>query len=304
MKIAIIGAGAIGLYYGAMLQRAGHEVLFLLRRDYEAITTKGLTVFSYNGDFHLDNVRGFRDTNSMGTVDLVLVCLKTFDNRYMVDLVRPLFSENTTALTLQNGLGNEEILAKAFGAERVMGGVAQIGCNRGKPGTVHHLAQGAISIGEFNGGLSDRLKKIAAMFNAAGVKSGAKAEIRHIRWEKLVWNIPFNGLCALTGATPGELLAHQFSRQVVVALMTEVIEGAAAQGLQITPDTNQYIEEVLTRTAKAGDYRPSMMIDRLEGRPLELEAIYEIPLRDAKSKGVEMVRVEMLHALLELGKHV
>lgn len=304
MKIAIIGAGAIGLYYGAMLQRAGHEVLFLLRRDYEAITSNGLTVFSYNGDFHLNNVRGFRETNSMGTVDLVLVCLKTFDNRYMVDLVRPLFSDNTAVLTLQNGLGNEEILAKALGAERVMGGVAQIGCNRGIPGTVHHLAQGAIRIGEFNGGLSDRLKKIAAMFNAAGVKSGAEAEIRHIRWEKLVWNIPFNGLCALTGATPGELLANPFTRRMVASLMTEVIEGAAAQGLQITPDTNQYIDEVLTRTAKAGDYRPSMMIDRLEGRPLELEAIYEIPLRDAKSKGVEMVRVEMLHALLELGKHL
>jgi len=301
MKIAIIGAGAIGLYYGAMLQRAGHEVMFLLRGDYEAIMTTGLTVFSYNGDFHLDQVRGFRDTESMGSVDLVLVCLKTFDNRFMVDLVRPLFSDKTAVLTLQNGLGNEELLSKAFSSERVLGGIAQIGCNRGKSGTVHHLAHGTIRIGEFNGGLSDRLEKISEMFNASGVKSVPEADIKHIRWEKLVWNIPFNGLCALSGATPGELLAHPLSLQMVKSLMIEVIEAAATQGLQITPDKEQYIEALLTRTKKMGDYRPSMMIDRLEGRPLELDSIYGTPIRHAKLNGFEMTRVEMLYALLELG---
>lgn len=303
MKIAIIGAGAIGLYYGAMLQRAGHEVVFLLRRDYEAITNRGLTVCSYAGDFHLEHIKGYRRTEVMGTADLVLICLKTFDNSHLVDLLQPLITTDTLLLTLQNGLGNEEFLAATFGAERIIGGTAQIGCNRGEPGTVHHLAHGAIRIGALNGGLTEEVKRLTLMFNAAEVKCTGETSIKRLRWEKLVWNIPFNGLCALTGATPGILLGHPATRQLVEGLMREVINGASAQGLSLTDNTDRYIREVLARTVKTGDYRPSMMLDRLAGRPLELTAIYEIPLAHVHSAGTDMPRVAMLHALLSLGEH-
>jgi 2-dehydropantoate 2-reductase len=276
----------------------------LLRRDYDAITGSGLTVTSPRGGFHLEKVRGFRDSNDMGTVDLVLVALKAFANHHLAEMARPLLADHTSLLTIQNGLGNEELLAEAFGSDRVLGGVAMIGVTRGEPGEVHHMALGSIRLGEFSGGLSPRSGQMAAMFTAAGVACEAIADLRKARWEKLVWNIPFNGLCALTNQTPGRLLANPATRSLVAEIMDEVIAGGNAQGLS-EPISREYGEEMLTSTVRhTSDYRPSMMLDRLEGRPLELEAIYRIPLRYAAQQGVAMVRVGMLHALLELGEPV
>jgi 2-dehydropantoate 2-reductase len=303
MHIAVVGAGALGLYYGAMLRRSGQEVKFLLRRDYRAVSAGGLHVTSPAGDFHLGAVSCFQDSADMGEADLVLIGLKTFDNSRMVDLVRPLVGKKTALLTLQNGLGNEEVLAAAFGAGRVMGGVAFLCANRGEPGTVHHLGQGAVRLGEFGRGLSGRAGVVAGLFNSAGVPCEAVADLVKARWEKLVWNIPFNGLSALTGLTTDRLLAHSPTCRQVTEIMAEVIRAANAQGLSEPIDAVSFIARMFELTEPMGAYRPSMMIDRLEGRPLELEAIYGIPLRMAAEKGVEMVRVRMLHALLEAGEN-
>jgi 2-dehydropantoate 2-reductase len=163
----------------------------------------------------------------------------------------------------------------------------------------------AINLGEVGGGLSPRAEQLATMFKAAGVNGEAVADLRKIRWEKLVWNIPFNGLCALTNQTPGKLLDHPPMRRLVMEIMAEVITGGNAQGLSKPIPQNSYIKETLARTEKnTGDYRPSMMIDRLERRPLELEAIYQIPLQHAAKRGIKMARVEMLHALLDLGEQI
>jgi 2-dehydropantoate 2-reductase len=302
MHIAVIGAGALGLYYGAMLRRSGQEVEFLLRRDFQAVSAGGLHVTSPGGDFHLDAVSCFQDSADMGEADLVLIGLKTFDNSRMVDLIRPLVGKKTALLTLQNGLGNEEVLAAAFGAGHVMGGVAFLCANRGEPGTVHHLGQGAIRLGEFDRGLSGRAGVIAGLFNSAGVPCEAVADLVKARWEKLVWNIPFNGLSALTGLTTDRLLAHPPTRRQVTEIMAEVIRAANAQGLSEPIGAVSFISRMFELTEPMGDYRPSMMLDWFEGRPLELESIYGIPLRMAEEKGVEMVRVRMLHALLELGE--
>jgi 2-dehydropantoate 2-reductase len=300
MRIAVIGSGALGLYYGALLQRAGNDVRFLLRRDLDAITRGGLTVTSPNGDFHLDRVQGYRRPEEMGEVDLVLVGLKTFDNDRLVELVRPLMGGSAAVLTLQNGLGNEELLAGAFGAERVLGGVAFLGANRGEPGTVHHLGQGQIRLGEYRGGLAERARAVAERFAQAGVKCEPVADLAKARWEKLVWNIPFNGLCTLTGLTCDRLLAHEPTRREVVALMEEVVAGANAQGLSEPIDRERAVAAMMEQTVRLGAYRPSMMIDRAEGRTLELGAIYAIPLAKAAAAGVEMARVRMLWALLDL----
>ncbi len=302
MKVAIIGAGALGLYYGAMLQRSGVDVRFLLRRDYQAIAEGGLTVTSTAGDFHLPDVQGFRTSAEIGDVDLVIVGLKTFANAHLVEMLRPLMTGETAVLTLQNGLGNEELLAEAFGAERVLGGVAFLCSNRGAPGTVHHLGQGPIRLGEFAGGPSDRARTIAEMFIRAQVQCEAVDDLVKARWEKLVWNIPFNGLCALTGKPTDALLGHPATRRQVIELMTEVVAGANAQHLSRPIDGEPFIARMIELTEGMGPYRPSMMIDRLEGRPLELEAIYGIPLHQAALRGRSMPRVELLHALLELGE--
>ncbi len=303
MKIGVIGAGAIGLYYGARLQQAGHEVQFLLRRDYGAICRNGLTVHSVAGDFHLDQVQGFQRAEEIGLVDLVLVAIKTFDNHRLAELVRPLLHETTAVLTLQNGLGNEELLAELFGPERVIGGVAIIGANRGEPGVIHHLALGSIRIGEYSGGLSPRIFELAAAFTAAGIPCEAVADVRQVRWEKLIWNIPFNGLCTLLNQTPGQLLARPETRTLVIDIMTEVIDGANAQGLLELIPVDEMIASQLDKTEKhTAKYRPSTMLDRVAGRQLELSSIFQIPLQQTEAKDVTMVRVEMLHALLAAGE--
>jgi 2-dehydropantoate 2-reductase len=302
MRIAVVGAGALGLYYGALLQRSGAEVCFLLRRDYAAIRAGGLKVESVNGDFHLPNVAGYLQTEEIGVVDLVLIGLKAFANVHMADLVRPLVGPQTALLTLQNGLGNEACLAEVFPSAQIMGGIAFLCANRGAPGTVRHLGEGRIRLGEYTGGLTPRAERIADLFSTAGIPCEAVADLARARWEKLVWNIPFNGLCALTGQDVTELLAQGLIRSEIHALMSEVVAAGNAQGFSHPIDADGFIPRLIGMTEKMDHYRPSMMIDRLAGHPLELEAIYSLPLHYAAQRGVAMPRTAMLHALLNLGE--
>lgn len=298
MRIAVVGSGALGLYYGAMLQKGGHEVRFLLRRDLEAIGKRGLNVFSINGDFRLFPVHCYGSSCEIGPVDLVLVGLKTFANHLYRELITPLMTDNSIILTLQNGLGNEDALAEIFGADRVMGGVAFLCSNRGEPGEVHHLGAGRIILGEYSRNGIERAVRIADLFSAAGVPCRAVADLKKARWEKLVWNIPFNGTCALLQKPVNELLAHPRTRESLREIMIELIHGGNAQGLS-SPIPLDYAEEMLEFTDAMGPYKPSMQIDREEGRELELDAIFAKPLAAAREKGVVMPRVDQLHSFLE-----
>lgn len=297
MKIAIVGAGALGLYYGAMLQRSGQDVRFLLRRDYEAVVSQGLKVHSVNGDFHIPVVAGFISSAELGTVDLVIVGLKTFANDQLYTLIEPLLGGETRILTLQNGLGNEEQLAELFGSERVLGGVAFLCSNRGEPGHVHHLSAGRIIIGSYAPESSIWLDSVAAVFNAAAVDCRVTNDLRKVRWEKLVWNIPFNGLCALLQQSVDQLLRVPSCRVLVRELMLEVIAAANSQELS-QPIPDSYADSMITFTDGMGIYKPSMQIDREEGRLMEIDALFTIPLAHSAQCGVQLPRIAMLATLL------
>ncbi len=302
MRVGVIGAGALGLYYGAMLQRGGHDVHFLLRRDYAAICADGLKVYSVNGNFILEQVQGYREAQQIGEVDLVLVGMKTFANDCLNELVRPLVGARTLILTLQNGLGNEDLLAESFAPEQIIGGIAFLCSNRGQPGEVHHLGEGRISIGNFASQDQARCEVLAKTFNAAGVPCTASDDLIRTRWEKLVWNIPFNGICALTGKDVTELLQHQPTRELVGAMMHEVIRAANHQELCSRIDAEEFVAQMITASDAMDHYRPSMMIDRLEGRTLELDAIYRIPLERASAANAPMPKVDTLYRLLSVGE--
>jgi 2-dehydropantoate 2-reductase len=228
----------------------------------------------------------------------VLVGLKTFANDSYAELIGPLLSESTQILTLQNGLGNEEALAELFGGERIVGGVAFLCSNRGEPGEVHHLGAGRIVLGEYQHYDQGRVDRLVAMFVKAGVDCRATDDLKRSRWEKLVWNIPFNGLCALLQQPVNKLLAQDACRRLVREIMLEVIAGANAQGLA-SPIAEGYADSMLEFTDNMGEYRPSMQIDREESRQLEIAAILGVPLAYSRRQGIEMPRVEMLATLLE-----
>jgi len=292
VRIAVVGAGALGLYYGAILQKSGKDVYFLLRSDYEAICSQGITVNSVDGNFHLPKVKGFRTASEIGTVDLVLVGLKTFANHLYAELISPLVGTRTQIITLQNGLGNEENLANLFGEEKILGGVAFLCSNRVKPGVVQHLGEGRILLGEYVRESKSRTELIAAVF-----RDGIVSDLQYTRWEKLVWNIPFNGLCALMLKSVESLLLFEPTRNLIIDIMGEVISAANAQSLEKNVPLS-LAEKMVVSSKRLGHYKPSMMID--QARPLELDAIFGVPLRRAYEKDVQMPRVQQLFALLQL----
>lgn len=293
---AVVGSGAVGLYYGGRLAAAGRDVRFLVRSDHDTIRRDGIRVTSPHGDFHLPTPRVSRSGADLGPVDVVLIALKTTANPSLDDLIPPFLHDNTVLLTLQNGLGNEEFLADRFGTHRVMGGLCFICLNRIAPGVVHHLGAGPVSIGEFQRPPGERAEAIVAEFCNAGVKAGLVHDLALERWRKLVWNVPFNGLTIAAGGVPvGSLLADPVMEQEVRALMNEVRAAAAALGHVIPPD---FAELQITRTRPMGDYQPSSLIDFLQKRPIEVGSIWGEPLRRAAAAGLDLPRLAQLHALL------
>jgi 2-dehydropantoate 2-reductase len=156
-------------------------------------------------------------------------------------------------------------------------------------------------MGEFNSSDTPRAEKIAGLFCAAGVPCRAVQELKKARWEKLVWNIPFNGICALMNLPVDALLSHSGTRQLVIDIMEEVIAAANAQGIKEKIKMS-LAQSMVQFSEGLGPYKPSMLIDRLESRPLELGAIFRVPLEAALRNGIKMLKVEELYALLDLGE--
>jgi 2-dehydropantoate 2-reductase len=300
-SIAIIGAGAVGGYYGARLAQHGHDVHFLLRSDYEHVRAHGLTIRSVAGDFSLpaDRIHVYDDPAAMPKVDLVLVTLKTTENHQLPRLIPPLLHEETTIVALQNGVGNEAELAQLFGASRIVGGIAFVCINRTGPGVIEHLDHGFLRFGEFalasGASRSDRVSAIVKMFQAAGVRASAVDDLHGARWEKLVWNIPFNGLGAVLDLTTDRLIDSDAGVRLVTAVMREVIAAAAADGVRLSDDLPA---EKIAVTRTMGAYRTSTQIDRATGRAIELEAIFGRPLRVAQQAGVPAPLMEFIHFAL------
>lgn len=287
-KVAIVGSGAIGLYYGGRLAQAGEDVTFLARSDYDVLKKNGLSVESIHGDFHVPHVKVQNTALEIGPVDLVIVAWKATSNAYLAEVLAPLLHENTQVLTLQNGLGNCELISRIVGPSRVLGGLCFVCINRTAAGQIVHLAGGKLSIGEWLPDSLGRAGVIENHFKAANVPAQAVGNLVKSQWEKLLWNIPFNGLSvAEGGVTTDMLLTSPATEQAIRELMKEVQAAARALGYDIEDDL---IEQNIERTRPMGAYRTSSMIDFVEGRELEIEPIWGEPLRRAVANGVGMPR--------------
>jgi 2-dehydropantoate 2-reductase len=297
MKIAIVGCGALGSFYGAKLCRDHREVHFLLRSDYEIVRRRGVTIHSREGDFNV-RPKCARTPEAIGPCDLVVIGLKTTANDQFAKLLPPLLAPHTAVLTLQNGLGNEEKLAEMVPPGQIVGGLAFVCLNRISPGVVHHIDHGNIVLGEFQRWPEPRTHDIATMFRHAGVPCDVTDNLARAHWEKLSWNIPFNGLGvgssagleALEGKeqarrvqpclTTDKLLQHPRWSVVVRELMQEVIAAGRGLGFDL-PDS--LVEKQIARTLTMGAYKPSTVLDFENGLPLELDALFLEPRRQAQS---------------------
>ena len=296
-RIAIVGAGALGCYYGARLVKAGEDVHFLARGGRAALMAKGIKVKMPAGRVNLKRVQVYGTPDEIGPCDLVVVALKATANDQLRRLLPPLIGPNTTVLTLQNGLGVEEPVAEVAGPERTVGAICFIGCIRRAPGVIDCSFPGLMVIGEFGRPANDRTHAIAALFQKAGVKCKAESNLEEMRWKKLVWNVPFNGLAiAAGGITTDAILADEGLKLLARRLMEEIVDAANKFG-HVVP--RSFIELQFERTAEMSSYRPSSLIDFEAGRAVELEEIWGEPMRRAKAVGVPVPRLEMLYWLLK-----
>ena len=317
MKIAIVGCGALGSFYGAMLSRAGHEVHFLLRSDYDVVRRNGVLIRSEKEEFVVHPIAA-KSPDEISHCDVVLIGLKTTANDQFPILLPPLVSPDTMVVTLQNGLGNEGRLARLFPEEQILGGLCFVCLNRIEPGVILYTGHGLVVLGEFGRPPWERTQGLASTFVKAGVACKVTDSLERAHWEKLVWNIPFNGL-GVAGVAGYDALAIPDSKftlsplrgrclttdlllkdprweKLVRELMLEVIAIAGALGHEIPIS---FAEHQIERTRKMGAYKASTLVDFERMQPLELESLFLEPLRQGRAAGVSVPCMESLYRVLE-----
>ena len=300
VKIAIIGAGAIGGFYGLMLARAGNDVHFVVRSDYEAINRNGMHLVSNTlNDFVLANAQVYREIDDLPECDLLFVATKTTANTSIAPVLAKAAKAGSTVVILQNGLGVEDVFRSHLPEDVLLfGGLCVVSVHREAPGVVHHYGLGALNVGFHSGPNIKRNhaeQQLKALFDQADIELYVMSDLATARWQKLVMNIPFNGITVLLDSGTKAIRTQPETRHLVRQLMSDVAEGARLCG---HPLPDGYVEEAWQASDGPEDYQSSMHVDFKAGRALELDAIYAAPLAAVKACGGEMPRIAMLYQAL------
>ena len=291
---SIIGTGAIGGFYGGRLAKAGRTVRFLLHSDYEYVCQHGLQVDSCDGDFHLDDVEAYRSTTDMPQSDVVIVGLKSVNNHLLPELLKPLVSEHTVVLLIQNGIGLEDDLQQMFPQLHIVAGLAFICSGKVGPGHISHQCYGSINLGNYSCP-PDMFAALLADFQLVGI-TAAEVPYLEARWRKAVWNMPFNGMTVALNTSTDRLLKNPATRQLIYEQMMEVIGAANALGIQTL--TSEFADKMMAMTDEMVPYSPSMKLDYDHHRPMEIPYLYTRPIEEARRVGFAMPKLEMLEAEL------
>ncbi|MDR1766948.1 MAG: 2-dehydropantoate 2-reductase [Propionibacteriaceae bacterium] len=293
MDIAIIGTGAIGGYYGVRLALAGHRVHFLAHSEYEAIKAGGLRVDSYLGEFAVPAPLVYDDPAKLPPCDLVCVTVKATANAEVFGKLGSALKPDGSIILMQNGFGWEPELARLYPQAKLYAGLCFICSFREAPGVVRHTAYGSVTVAPYQAGQDgqDGAEALRRLFEEAGVEATALADAVSARFHKLVWNIPYNGLTTVLGCTTAELAADPAARHAARRLMDEVVEAAAACGVAIS---ERFVNQMEANTDNMPAYNPSMRLDHLAGRPLEVEAMFRNVIACAAEHGYQMRRAELL----------
>lgn len=286
MKVLVVGTGAVGGYYGAMLARAGNDVTFVARGEHgRAIREHGLVVETPSEQLVvrarvLDDVR---EAAGLG-VDVAIVAVKASSLGDVASGVGAALGAGGVALPLLNGLDSEEDLARVLGRDRVIGGIAQIASRIAAPGRIRVDAPARIVVSPLEPAQAGTVQRIAEAFTLAGFGCDVKPDLARVLWTKLLWNAPFNAICALTGRTAGEVLVLPELEALVRAAMQELAAVARAEGVAID---DRLIDATIDATrTKFADSVPSMLQDVRAGRPTEASALQGAVVARGEKHGI------------------
>ena len=286
MKVLVMGSGGVGGYYGAVLLRAGHDVTFVARGDHlDAIRRDGLRVESVGtGNFTIHPV-ATNKPDSSHAADLVLFCVKGYDNDGAIPLMAPAVTAHTSILTLQNGIGSGDVLAQAFGVEKILLGATYIDAEKTAPGVVAETGRfREIVFGAESGDRSDKAVAVRDALMSAGVDVDLTSAVASELWAKLIYICALSGMMCITRATFPEILANPDTEQMTWATMREVEAVAEARGIVLRP---QVVEQTMERfrQVKANGIS-SMYVDLQRGGPLEIGVLNGAVSRFAKELSV------------------
>ncbi|HTT36554.1 MAG TPA: 2-dehydropantoate 2-reductase [Burkholderiales bacterium] len=273
MKIAVVGVGAMGSVYAALLAAAGHEVWAIdtWREHIDAIQTRGLRVEGASGDRTVP-VHATTHAADAGRCDLVIIATKAMHVLQAAESAQPLLGPDTVVLSIQNGLGGPEVAARVLGRERVVVGVVGgFGASIRGPGHAHHNGWELVRLGEFAGPVSPRLEKIAEIWRSGGFRVKCFDDIDQLIWEKLICNVCYSGTCTIAERTIIEVITDADLWKIASGCALEASAVARARGIRLEfEDTVAYVREFGMKIPHA---RPSMLLDHMAGRMSEIEAI-------------------------------
>jgi 2-dehydropantoate 2-reductase len=283
MRIAVMGSGAVGGYFGAKLAAAGNPVAFIARgKHLAAMHASGLRVNSPNGDLEIRQAQFTDRPETLGQVELVLFCVKSYDTESAAKSIAPLLSERSQILSLQNGIDNPDKLARIYGANKVLPGVVYIGAQLSAPGIITHSIGGKIIFGQMDGAVGDSAKDLLRALTAAGIPSEASAAIRQVQWRKLLWNAPFCAISCLSRANTREIVGSASLSRLARDCMVEVQAAARTQDIELPPSL---FDEVMSFSRAMGEFKPSMLQDLEAGKPLEYDAFNGVIVNALEANG-------------------
>jgi 2-dehydropantoate 2-reductase len=285
MRLAVLGSGGIGGYYGALLAKGGHDVAFIARGAHlEAMQQRGLTVRTPEGQSTIP-VTAVADTKSLAPVDLVLFCVKSYDTTPAAQALPPLMAPDTAVVTLQNGVDNVELIVSVVGSGAVLAGAVYVALQLAGPGVVLRTgSEGRIVFGELSGAVTERVQRIASAFTESGIPHQVSTDINRVLWEKLLFTAGVGGVTALARSGIGPLLASAESRMLLTTSCEEIAAGALAERVPLPADAvNRVIQQAATLPPQ---WRSSMARDLEDGRRLEVEALSGAVVRRGLKLGV------------------
>ena len=298
MKIAVMGTGGVGGYFGGLLARAGHEVTFVARGPHlQAIRRNGLRVESTNdGDFTAHG-NALEDTAEVGPQDLVLFTVKMYDNEDAINAIRPLMGPASLVLTLQNGIDNGNQLVDVFGRERVLIGSCYMEGRIREPGVVTQGGPGVASFGELEPGISERCQELLAAFQEANWRVELQENMPGMLWKKFSYLAGSAAVGAATRTLFGEMRSIPETREIIQGAIAEILEVGKASGAPIMEDSLEWCMTSLDNFPATG--MSSLGKDFLEGRPVELDGLTGTAISMAREFGVPTPINDTLYGILK-----